>query len=225
MSAVAVHLLARGFGRFDLDARTLCPRPANSSGGKRYVRRELDSRLRAQSPGDLAGEIRRLRILGADARASIAEVDADRLVAAVGGDHVVQHRIAPAPVVGCARSDRRGGEQGSRRAAQPEPGSDRVLLGRLPPLTIDAAREGLMRRRRQHDRDQGDRDNDESDQRQKTRFDIRERCEDIHRGRTELQAQAKAPQTDIRCLTPLRPIVPRTLPELDSQNRPAICDE
>jgi len=139
---------------------------AKYSSGKRYVWGDLDSGFGAQSLTDLGSEILELWSSGADARASVIEVDADRLITDVGGDHVVEHRVAPATILGFARRARGRREQSPGRAAQPDARSRRVLAACLPPLAIDAPGEGLVRRPRQHDRDQGDRHNDECDQRQ-----------------------------------------------------------
>ena len=57
---------------------------------------DLDSGFGAQSLTDLGSEILELWSFGADARASVIEVDADRLITNVGGNHVVEHRVAPA---------------------------------------------------------------------------------------------------------------------------------
>ena len=187
--------LARCCGRIGLNSQNVLTLIAKNSRRERYARGDLGSGFGAQSLTDLGGEILELWRSRANARAPVTEVDADRLITNVGCDHVVKHRVAPAAILGFARRTRGGREQSPGRAAQPDARSRHVLAARLPPLGVNTAGEGLMRRRGQYDRDQGDRDNNECDEREKTRFDAGKRSENAHYGRTELQALLRTPPT------------------------------
>ena len=83
---------------------------AKNSNDKRYAWGNLDSGFGAQPVTNLGSEIFELWSSGADAGASVINVDADRLITNVGGDHVVKHRVASATILRFARRARGGRE-------------------------------------------------------------------------------------------------------------------